>query len=707
MTTAIGGWRQGGTDMARKRDTGRSEPKPEQEKTISRRDFVTSGAAAGLGVAVGSGGGKALAQTSSSGAPGIQWNYEADVVILGSGCVGLHAAVRARDLGATVLVIDQNFDVGGKLVHSGGWTSLGGGDPIQERDRAAADPDALGLTAPLLEPDDLEDDRDRLFRDMTDWSVVDATGVARYRYNDRELHRAWADNAPKTRQLMMDNYIRFARIDGTHQGGGMSRGRAARSIMKMADKTDIKAGTLSPEDRGDPEQERHSPFSPMRQTPGVPADSFGAPGWVYGGFVMSRSLEFSAREKGVQFMLNRHMDELIREQPFLGRVLGIKASYTPRMHPETGARLESFWQDGNIDERAQTIYIRARKAVIVGTGGMHGSVPLRTMFDPRMAEPSIEYGPSALIGPYNMDGSGIVAGMKIGANLAGMMQNYQHSSASPTISSVLGTRDTVGSIFPGHPSFLFARAKGINIGGAGWEHAIAVNQVGQRFYNESTIGDTSSDAAYPPGSDGSRDPFVPLDWRNASAAQVKAQYERSAASDAALAMNEGSQAPDYTCGPVWAIFDSAAVERTGWPIRYPYVADPPDGYFHKANTLAELARQVLEHPHQKMPLKYLEETVARYNALADKGVDADFEKPVLHRIDTPPFYAASAGIRVLDSYGGLRINGKAQVLDTNGAVIAGLYAGGEASGGGSQHGIGRAAVHGYIAGTNAAQEPSN
>src|SRR5260221_5937171 len=107
-----------------------------------------------------------------------------------------------------------------------------------------------------------------------------------------------------------------------------------------------------------------------------------------------------------------------------------------------------------------------------------------------------------------------------------------------------------------------------------------------------------------------------------------------------------------------------------------------------------------------MPVKYLEETVARYNAFADKGADEDFEKPVLHRIDTPPFYAAVASIRVLDSYGGLRINGRAQVLDTQGEVIPGLYAGGEASGGGSQQGIGRASVPGYIDGTNGAREPS-
>ncbi|HSV23493.1 MAG TPA: FAD-dependent oxidoreductase, partial [Xanthobacteraceae bacterium] len=604
--------------MAKKRDNGRKEPKLQEQKALSRRDFFTSGAAAGVGAAVLSEPGKALAQGASSSPQGIEWNYEADVVVLGSGCVGLHAAVRARDLGASVLVIEQNFDVGGKLVHSGGWTSLGGGDAIQQRDRAAADPEGLGLTAPRIKPENLEDDPDRLFRDMTDWSVVDATAVARYRYNDRELHRAWADNAPKTRQFMMDNYVRFARIDGTHQGGGMSRGRAARAMMKLADKTDIKAGTISPQDRGDPAGERHSPFNPMRTFPGGSGDTVGAPGWVWGGFAIARSLEFSAREKGVRFMLNRHMDELIREQPFSGRVLGVKARYTPRMHPETGVRLESFWQNGNVDERVDTIYIRARKAVIVATGGMHGNVHLRTMIDPRMVEPSIEYGPSSLIGPLNMDGSGIIAGMKIGANLAGMMQNYQHSLASPTISSVLGTRDAVASIFPGHPAFLFARAKGVAIGAAGWEHAIAVNQVGQRFYNERDIANVSSDAQYPPGSEGTRTPFVPLDWRNASAAQVKVQYKRSAASDAALAMNEGSRAPDYASGPVWAIFDSAAAARGGWQLRYPYVADPPDGYFHKADTLAELAKKVTGHPYQKMPLKHLEETVARYNAFADK-----------------------------------------------------------------------------------------
>ena len=691
--------------MAKKRGTGRKESKLRNEKAVSRRDFFKSGAAAGVGATVLSGAGKALAQESTSGTRDIEWSYEADVVVLGAGCVGLHAAIRAHDLGASVLVVEANYDVGGKMVHSGGFVSLGGGDAIQERDHAGADPDGLGLTAPLIPPADLQDDPDLLFKDMTDWSVVDAGGVARYRFNDRQLHRAWADNAPLTRKFQMENYVRFARIDGTHFGGGMSRARMAKAMLKLAAKTDIKAGTLSAEDRGDPEKERHSRFNPMRITPGIPAEAVGAPGWIYGGFCLARSLEFSAREKGIRFILNRHMDEIIREKQFSGRVLGIKASYTPRFDPDTGVRLESFWQNGNTDERAATIHIRARKAVIVGTGGHLNNREIRTMFDPRLYMDVLESSAGPLLGPHSQDASGIVAGMNVGANLAGMMQNYGHPQGSPRIGSTLATRDSISSIFPGHPSFAFAKAKGIAIGNSGWEHVIAVNQVGKRFYSESAIPNSViGSVQYPPGMQGTRKPFTATDWRNASTAQIKSQYTRSSASDAALAINEGSQAPDFQSGPLWAIFDDAAIKRAGWKVRYPYIAEPPDGYFHKADTLGELAKMVMAHPSQRMPLKYLEATVANYNAFAGKGVDEDFEKPVMHKIDTPPFYAAWIPISTDDSYGGLRINGKAQVVDLWGEVIPGLYAGGEASGGGQQHGLGRASVHGYIAGTNAARE---
>ena len=130
--------------MVKRRETKVAELR--DQKAVSRRDLVKAGAAAGLGAAILSAPGKAQAQP----APGdIHWDYEADVIVCGSGGTGIVAAKRAHDLGADVLVLEQNFDVGGKLSHNAGISSFGGGDAIQERDRLGnADPDGW-LTAPL------------------------------------------------------------------------------------------------------------------------------------------------------------------------------------------------------------------------------------------------------------------------------------------------------------------------------------------------------------------------------------------------------------------------------------------------------------------------------------------------------------------------------------------------------------------------------
>ena len=212
------------------------------------------------------------------------------------------------------------------------------------------------------------------------------------------------------------------RQGGRAQSGGSARldevaPADGRLIPKLGAKTDIEAGTITSADAGSKEEERQSLFNPCTQIcggPGARADSLGAPNCIRGGFVISRSVEYTARKAGVRFMLNRHMDEIIREGGDSGRVIGVKASYTPRISPVTGKRLESYWSNGNIDETKQIIYVRARRAVIVGTGGYMGNVPFRTMFDPRMSEPSMQYG-TGLMGPLHEDASGILAGMKVGA----------------------------------------------------------------------------------------------------------------------------------------------------------------------------------------------------------------------------------------------------------------------------------------------------
>jgi hypothetical protein len=218
----------------------------------------------------------------------------------------------------------------------------------------------------------------------------------------------------------------------------------------------------------------------------------------------------------------------------------------------------------------------------------------------------------------------------------------------------------------------------------------------KRFYNELEDG-------YPRGThEGFLKPYVPGDWRNA--ARIK--YTPMNYVDAAMAINEGSTAPDYASGPQWAIFDAEAVKREKWNVESP---NTHPEYFFSANTLAELAEMLSKNPYQKvkMPAANLEATVKRYNMMVDLGADPDFDKPApKYKIITPPFYAGWATVTVHDTYAGLRINMKCQVMDMNGQVIPGLYCGGESAAGSSQHGLGRCTIQGYIAGYEAAQEPT-
>lgn len=689
---------------------GSDQKIPDQgEASLNRRDFFKAGVAAGAAAAslgVTATASQAQEQGGMSAQPGADWDYEADVVIAGGGCAGLTAAIRAADLGASVLVVDQNFDLGGRMLHSGSFLSLGGGDAIQLRDMAGeADAEGFITVPPVEDPDELDDNIDLLFRDVTDWSIVDGKAQSPYRYNERDMMRAWAENCPPTRQFLMDNYIRFTRVNGTHGGGGLSRARAPYCFLMLGDVTDIKAGTISREDAGWVHPERTSPFAPVQMED---ASTFVAPGAVRNGVALARPLEFSAREKGVKFMLNRRFTDLVREEPHSGRIIGLKAEYSPRLHPQTGERLESFWQNGNIDERRDGIRIRARKAVILASGGHAGNPEVRGMFYPAMREPAFPTSGMALQGPGGQDASALIAGLRVGAGLSGMQQNLSYPTTYH-ISSRLGTRDAYTDMFPGHPTFDFRGSTGLPVGNAGFEEFIAVNQVGKRFFNETRLPTRPGANRYPGdgAAPGQGLDHTPVDWRNTSKEWVRQSYNYDHGLDAALAMNEGSQPPHYYSGPIWAIFDEDAIERTGWEVRFPFVNED-NGYYFRADTIDDLARQIYaRHPYQRVPLSYLPQTVNTWNGYVSGGEDPEFERHVeapMYAIARPPFHAASIMVIWHDSYGGLHVNGHNQVVDMQGQVIPGLYAGGEAVGGFNKHGLGKGHVHGYIAGTHAARE---
>jgi fumarate reductase flavoprotein subunit len=89
-------------------------------------------------------------------------------------------------------------------------------------------------------------------------------------------------------------------------------------------------------------------------------------------------------------------------------------------------------------------------------------------------------------------------------------------------------------------------------------------------------------------------------------------------------------------------------------------------------TIEELANKMGLDP------KTLSATVQNYNAICDAGVDTDFgkDKPFLRKVETGPFYAFELKCNVFCSMGGIRVNTRNEVLDSNFNPIPGLYGAG-------------------------------
>jgi fumarate reductase flavoprotein subunit len=99
-----------------------------------------------------------------------------------------------------------------------------------------------------------------------------------------------------------------------------------------------------------------------------------------------------------------------------------------------------------------------------------------------------------------------------------------------------------------------------------------------------------------------------------------------------------------------------------------------DGYGHvfMADSLEELARQI------GVDYGELSETVGEYNDMCEAGKDLLFNKKAkyLKPLLGPKFYAAEYRPGGLGTLGGIKINYKAEVLDSESRVIPGLYAAG-------------------------------
>jgi succinate dehydrogenase/fumarate reductase flavoprotein subunit len=195
--------------------------------------------------------------------------------------------------------------------------------------------------------------------------------------------------------------------------------------------------------------------------------------------------------------------------------------------------------------------------------------------------------------------------------------------------------------------------------------SIFVNNRGQRFVNEDLMSVPNSQLVAP---------YIPSGWTSYYA---------------------GFQISNQDKMQAWAIFDTAGKGTNS--LAPPVVT---------ANTIPALATALGMSPDA------LTNTVNLWNANAASNTDPLYGRcRYFFQLSTPPYYACPLNWTCDDAWGGLRINGNTQVLNSFGQPIPHLYAAGATTGGicgpfyqHSGGAVGSAWTMGWIAGQKAAKE---
>jgi succinate dehydrogenase/fumarate reductase flavoprotein subunit len=276
-----------------------------------------------------------------------------------------------------------------------------------------------------------------------------------------------------------------------------------------------------------------------------------------------------------------------------------------------------------INVGGKELSIRARRGVVLATGGYARNEEFRRAFMPQPV-------PSYSLSYEGNRGDGLAIGKRLGAAVG--LDKSDSGLWAPV--SIVPRPDGSKGLFP---HLVLDRAK---------PGLIAVNSAGRRFVNEAV------------------------------------SYH-----DFVLAMFESHRtAPSI---PAYLICDAAFLEKYGLGVVYPGHLHPEtfvkSGYLFRDATLGGLATKIAVDP------QALCATVARHNEFARTGIDTDFGKgeielnrfngdpqhvpnPCIGPLATPPFYAVTVWPADIAVSTGLATDADARVRNTNGEVIAGLYA---------------------------------
>jgi 3-oxosteroid 1-dehydrogenase len=279
-----------------------------------------------------------------------------------------------------------------------------------------------------------------------------------------------------------------------------------------------------------------------------------------------------------------------------------------------------------VNRDGQRQLLRARHGVVLASGGFEHNAAMRQEYQ------RAPIGTDWTVGAKANTGDGILAGQRLGAALELMDDSWWGPSIPLT----------------GGPWFCLAERT--------LPGGIMINERGRRFMNEAL-------------------PYVEAVHR-----MYGGEHGRG-------------EGPGENI-PCWMVIDQRYRNRyvfAGVPPRRPFPGRwYKSGVIKRAGSLAELAEQI------GVPADALTETVERFNEFARAGVDADFGRgasgydryygdptvkpnPCLAPIERAPFYAITMVPGDLGTKGGLRTDVHGRVLRSDGSVIEGLYAAGNAS----------------------------
>jgi 3-oxosteroid 1-dehydrogenase len=537
------------------------------------------------------------------------WDIEADVVVLGTGGAGLTAALAAHDYGAgDVVVIEKSGMVGGTTAMSGGmlWIPL---NPHQETHGVEDSWDKVVTYLDALAP-----------------GRLDPETLSAFLESGPEMIRFFDEQTPVRLRLFRDFPDYQPQIEGALPGGGRSFDPDPFPFEELGSW----ATRVNPPKVGGPKitsriEDRLPPLDPDAVAERQRRDCRGE------GQALIGSLLKGILDRSIPIHFETRARKLCRED---GRVIGV------------------------IAERAsQELRVRARKGVVIATGGFEWNEELVKTFlrGPMTAPVSV---------PEN-EGDGLIMAMEVGAALGNMSNAWWVMAAKESSAHGRGT----------HPNYLLCSSERAKPG------SILVNRSARRFVNEATNYNALGHVLH----------------------------------------NFDSEAYDYPNLPYWLIVDSRFTSRYRLFTSRPGQPAPAFAKTAETiSELAELIglhgavlTETVERFNESVRRGHDDEFGRGDSVFDSFWGDQSFEPPFtnLATIEHPPYYAVEVEAGALGTCGGPKTDAEARVLDLDGNPIGGLYAASNAMAGvtagaygGGGGTLGPGMTFGFIAGRHAAQK---